>query len=86
MSHMNSEGPEERAHLLQSDLDIFCLSTYTTVSIDFVSGQRRPRSAGPALPANYIRVLFVRGSSRNVSNTTVCQRTYIQDSLCYTSV
>ena len=30
---------------VQSDAGIFCSSTYTTVSIDSVSGQRRPRSA-----------------------------------------
>ena len=30
---------------VQSDLGILCTSTYTTVSIDSVSGQRRPRSA-----------------------------------------
>ena len=29
----------------QSYLGIFCLSTHTTVSTDYVSGQRRPRSA-----------------------------------------
>ena len=31
--------------IVQSDLNILCSSTYTTVCIDSVSGQRRPRSA-----------------------------------------
>ena len=30
---------------MQSDPDILCLSTYTTISINSVSGQQRPRSA-----------------------------------------
>ena len=29
---------------MQSDLDILCLLTYTTISNDSVRGQRRPRS------------------------------------------
>ena len=40
----NSESRCACAYM-QSALDSLCLSTYTTVSIDFVSGQRRPRSA-----------------------------------------
>ena len=37
-------GPDHCASVL-SNLGIFCLSEHTTVSIDSVSGQRRPRSA-----------------------------------------
>ena len=40
MQYANSEGPS-----MQSDLDVLCSSTFTTVSTDFASGQRRPRSA-----------------------------------------
>ena len=43
----------------QSDLSILCLSTYTTVAINSVSGQR----SWPALSANCIRALFVRCAS-----------------------
>ena len=42
MAHVpyaDSKGPGERA---QPNLDILCLSTYTTVSIDYVSRQWRP--------------------------------------------
>ena len=43
---------------LQSDLDILSLSTYTTVSIDSIGGQRRPRSASAYAQAD--QGLFVR--------------------------
>ena len=36
---------------MQSDLGILCLLTYTTVSIDSVSGKRRPRSASACVKA-----------------------------------
>ena len=45
MQYGNTEGADERAHPIQSDLDILYLSTYTTVSIYSVNSQRRPRSA-----------------------------------------
>ena len=39
MKFADNIGPDQHAHL-----SICCLLTYTTVSIDSVSGQRRPRS------------------------------------------
>ena len=46
---MHFENNVRRSRLacasVQSNLGIFCMSTYTTVSTDSVSGQRRPRSA-----------------------------------------
>ena len=41
---------------MQSDLGIFCYSTYTTISIDSVSGQQRP-CLGSALSANCLRTI-----------------------------
>ena len=43
---------------LQSDLSILCLSTYTVVSIDSVSGQRSPEQ--PAQMRRLIRTCVVR--------------------------
>ena len=37
---------------MQSDLEILCSLTYTTVTIDSISGQRRPRSACATAQAN----------------------------------
>ena len=43
MPYVISEGPDKCTHSsVQSDLDILCLSTYTTVSTDSVRGQWRP--------------------------------------------
>ena len=61
MPYASSEGPDECAHSC-TGLDILCLSTYTTVSINSVNGKRRPRS-GPAFSANCKRALFVHCAS-----------------------
>ena len=45
MHFADNVGPDQRAHLCSIILAFFCPSTYTTVSTDSVSGQRRPRSA-----------------------------------------
>ena len=44
MQFADNIHPDQRASL-QSNQGIFCLSIYTTVSTDSVSGQQRPRSA-----------------------------------------
>ena len=66
MPYANSEG---QLSVRFSALIILCSSTYTTLSLDSISGQRRPRSAcanaqadqGPALSANYIRAFLCIG-------------------------
>ena len=46
---------------MQFELDILCLSTYTTVATDSISKQGRPDQ--PTLPANCKKVLFVHCTS-----------------------
>ena len=63
--------PRSACTSMQSDLGFFYLSTYTTIFIDSVSRQWRPRPgwsrpaawSWPALSANCIRTLFVHYSS-----------------------
>ena len=43
--HYKQQWSQSASTYVQSDLGILCSSTYTTVSIDSVSRQRRPRSA-----------------------------------------
>ena len=43
--HMQTGMVQISVHICNSDLDILCLSSYTTVAVDSVSGQQRPRSA-----------------------------------------
>ena len=54
--YVNSENPDECAYhavsIMQSDLDILCSLTYTTVSIDSVSN-----NAGPDQPAQMCRLI-----------------------------
>ena len=70
MQSADNVAPDQHASV-QSNLGIFRLSTYTTVSTDSVSVQQRPRSvctyvhADQSLhcPQNYIRAIFVCCSS-----------------------
>ena len=48
--------PRSACACVQSDLDILCSSTYTTISIDFVRGQQM-RWSRPALSANFACVV-----------------------------
>ena len=58
--------PRSACTSVLADLGILWSSTYSTISIEFVSRQRKPWSAcwsGPALSAKWIRALFVRFAS-----------------------
>ena len=62
---------------MQSNLGIVCSSTYTTVSTDSVSGQRRPRSACAYAPMHRLIWARVVRKLYKVSKLALCIMIYI---------